>query len=95
MSDVNMVTVECSDLGVFIHTMNTLHIKGYDQEFGGRYLTDPGIVVPPRLEALGEGHAEGGVVGVVVHQVVVAAPVPGAEVVVVGVVQVTRGIPTQ
>ena len=48
-----MVTVECSDLGVFIHTMNTLHIKGYDQEFGGRYLTDPGIVVPPLLEALG------------------------------------------
>ena len=31
MSDVNMVTVECGDLGVFIHTMNTLHIKGYDQ----------------------------------------------------------------
>ena len=57
--------------------------------------TDPGIVVPPRLEPLGEGHAEGGVVGVVVHQVVVAAPVSGAEVVVVGVVQVTRGIPAQ
>ena len=53
-------------------------------------ITHPGSVVSAWSEALGQRHTQGGVVRVVVHQVIVAcAPSQaGAQVVVVGVVEV-------